>query len=206
MAIVSLVRGLQHCLRSRRNAAVDRASPRLQPARRMRGLNTMKTQWMIACAIGIAALAVPAAAGPKAKVGKPAPDTTITTFDKQQVKLSDLRGKVVVINHWATWCAPCKAEMPMMSAFHAKMKGQGFEIFGVTTEDSVPPRMLKKVADVLSYPLARKLSGDGYPILSGVPTSYIIDRTGIVRFAKAGSFQPQEFVDLVVPLLRENAE
>ena len=165
----------------------------------------MKYQWIVA--LGAAALlAVPATAGPKAKVGQPAPPTTITVFDKSEVKLSDLKGKVVVINHWATWCAPCKAEMPMMSSFHAKMKGAGFEIFGVTTEDSVPPRMLRKVASVLSYPLARKLSGDGYPILKGVPTSYVIDRKGVVRYAKAGSFEAKEFIDLIVPWLKEPAD
>lgn len=162
----------------------------------------MKKHWIMAAAL---AAAVPAMAAAKAKVGKPAPPTTITTFDKQQVKLSDLKGKVVVINRWATWCAPCKAEMPMMSAIHAKMKHHGFEIFGVTTEDSVPPSMLKKVAAALSYPLARKLSGSGYPILNGVPTTYIIDRRGIVRHAKAGAFQTQEFIDLILPLLREPA-
>jgi peroxiredoxin len=166
----------------------------------------MKSQWVLALACAAATVAAPAVAGPKAKVGKPAPPTTITVFDKSKVTLADLKGKVVVINHWATWCGPCKAEMPMMSAFHAKMKAQGFEIYGVTTEDSVPPRMLKKVAEVLSYPLARHLSGDGYPILSGVPTSYVIDRKGIVRYAKAGSFQPKEFTDLIMPLLKESAE
>jgi peroxiredoxin len=166
----------------------------------------MKHQWALALACAASVLAAPAAAGPQAKVGRPAPPTTITTLDKQLVNLADLKGKVVVINHWATWCAPCKAEMPMMSAFHAKMKGHGFEIFGVTTEDSVPPRMLTKLSKALSYPLARKLSGDGYPILKGVPTSYIIDRKGVVRFAKAGSFEAQEFVDLVLPLLREPAQ
>lgn len=164
-----------------------------------------KSHWM-GGALLAAAIAAPAAAGPKAKVGQPAPPTTITTFDKRQVKLTDLRGKVVIINHWATWCAPCKAEMPMMSAFHQRYKDRGFEIFGVTTEDSVPAFMLKKVADVLSYPLARKLSGNGYPILSGVPTSYIIDRKGIVRYAKAGSFEGKEFYRLVLPLLQESGD
>jgi thiol-disulfide isomerase/thioredoxin len=167
----------------------------------------MKYRWMTAMACSAALLAAaPAVAGPKAKVGQPAPPTTITRFDKTEVTLAELKGKVVVINHWATWCAPCKAEMPMMSGFHAKMKGHGFEIFGVTTEDSVPPRMLKKLAEVLSYPLARRLSGDGYPILKGLPTSYIIDRKGIVRHTKSGSFQTQEFIDLIVPLLNERAQ
>jgi thiol-disulfide isomerase/thioredoxin len=166
----------------------------------------MMFKWVTALAVAAAAMGTPALAGPKAKVGQAAPPTVITTFDKQKVDLASLRGKVVVINHWATWCGPCKAEMPMMSAFHAKMKSHGFEIFGVTTEDSVPAFQLKKVAAVLSYPLARKLSGDGYPILSGVPTSYVIDRKGVVRYAKAGSFEPQEFINLIVPLLKEPAQ
>jgi peroxiredoxin len=161
----------------------------------------MKIQW-----IGIG-LAVAMAAGPAmaatAKVGMPAPAATITTFDKQKVTIEQLRGKVVVINHWATWCGPCKAEMPMMSSFHSRFKDKGFEIFGVTTEDSVPPYQLKKLAAVLSYPLARKISGSSYPILKGLPTSYVIDRKGVVRYAKAQSFQPQEFIDLIVPLLNE---
>lgn len=120
------------------------------------------------------------------------------------VNLAEVRGKVVVINHWATWCGPCKAEMPMMSAMHARYKHYGFEIFGVTTQDSVQPSALKKVAAVLSYPLARGIKGD-YPILSGVPTTYVSDRAGMLRAAKAGSFEAQEFIDLIVPLLKEPA-
>jgi cytochrome c biogenesis protein CcmG/thiol:disulfide interchange protein DsbE len=156
-------------------------------------------------AIVIALGSAPADSAPQAKVGRPAPPTTITLFDRSKVRLADLRGKVVVINHWATWCGPCKAEMPMMSAFHARYKNAGFEIYGVTTEDSVPAYMLKKVADVLSYKLSRGLSGDSYPTLDGVPTSYVIDRSGIVRYAKAGAFTPREFAALIMPLLQEPA-
>ncbi|MEA3004373.1 MAG: hypothetical protein QOH81_3161 [Sphingomonadales bacterium] len=155
----------------------------------------------------LAALAVggTAPAAPRAIVGKPAPAFALTTFDKRKLKLADLQGKVVVINWWATWCGPCKAEMPMMSAFHRRHKGEGFEIFGVTTEDSVPPYMLKRVSAALSYPLVLRFSGVNYPTLDGVPTSYVIDRHGILRYAKAGAFDEQDFDAVILPLLREPA-
>lgn len=158
----------------------------------------------IFCVAAVAA-AAPAAAGP-AKVGKPAPNFTITTFDKRKVSLAELKGKVVVINHWATWCGPCKAEMPMMSGFHRRFKDQGFEIFGITTEDSVRPAALRKVAEALSYPLATRISGGGYPLVNkALPTSYVIDRKGVVRHAKSGSFDGPEFAALILPMLREPA-
>lgn len=153
---------------------------------------------LVACA-----LVAPVALSAKAKVGKPAPAFDLVTYDKQKVKLADLKGKVVVINHWATWCGPCKAEMPMMSAFHRRYRAAGFEIFGVTTEDSVPEAKLKAVAAALSYPLVRRFNGAGYPVLDGVPTTYIIDRAGTVRYAHAGAFDGREFTRLILPLLAE---
>src|SRR3954447_22065841 len=128
-----------------------------------------------AAALATLAFAAPAATAAAAKVGKPAPNFTIRTYAKEKVTLADLRGKVVVINHWATWCGPCKAEMPMMSGFHRKFHDRGFEIYGVTTEDSIPEYMLKKLSGVLSYPLVHRFSSSGYPILNAVPTSYVID-------------------------------
>jgi thiol-disulfide isomerase/thioredoxin len=165
----------------------------------------MPKSWLkILVALTALAVAGPAlAAG--ATVGKPAPSFSLTTYDKRKIKLADLLGKVIVINRWATWCGPCKAEMPMMSAFHRTHKDEGLEIFGVTTEDSVPPYMLKRVSEVLSYPLVLRFSGNGYPIMNAVPTSYVIDRHGVVRYAKAGSFNQQEFEQLILPLLHEPA-
>lgn len=165
-------------------------------------MNILARAALAATALTVSGTAI---AGKPAKVGEPAPAFTLTTYDKRKLKLEDLRGKVVVINHWATWCGPCKAEMPMMSAFHKKFRDRGFEIFGVTTEDSVPPYMLKHLAEVLSYPLVGHFSGSGYPTLGAVPTSYVIDRKGVVRYAKAGSFELREFAELILPLLDEKA-
>jgi thiol-disulfide isomerase/thioredoxin len=156
---------------------------------------------LAALAVLVAASGATAADNPG--IGRPARPFTITTFAKQKVKLSDLRGKVVVINYWATWCAPCKEEMPMMDAVHRRYRDRGLEIYAVTTEDSVPPFQLRRVASVLSFPLATKLSGSGYGTLGGVPTSYVIDRAGNLRYAKSGTFDLQSFQAVILPLLRE---
>jgi peroxiredoxin len=185
-----------------RASAIDTAAPRQQLRRGSE--QGMKMNIVVRGLVAAAALSISAAAiaGKPAKVGEAAPPFTLLTYDKHKLSLDDLRGKVVVINHWATWCGPCKAEMPMMSGFHHRFKDKGFEIFGVTTEDSVPAGQLKRLSEVLSYPLVRHFSGN-YPILTGVPTSYVIDRKGVVRYAKATAFSERDFVELIIPLLNE---
>jgi thiol-disulfide isomerase/thioredoxin len=137
-------------------------------------------------------------------IGQPARPFTISTFAREKVKLSDLRGKVVVVNYWATWCVPCKAEMPMMDAVNRHFQGRGLQIYAITTEDSVPPYRLRRVAAALSFPLAVKLAGSGYGAIGGaVPTSYVIDRNGTLRYARAGAFDLDSFQEVIVPLLRE---
>jgi len=146
----------------------------------------------------------PASARP-VKVGEQAPKFTITTFDNRKIKLEELRGKVIIINYWATWCGPCKREMPLLDVFHRKLKDKGLEVFSITTEDSVPKRQLREVESLLSFPLASSLRGSGYGIQNAVPTNYVIDRNGIVRHSQAGAFELDELNALVLPLLREPA-
>jgi peroxiredoxin len=152
-----------------------------------------------------AALLLAAAPGKTPTPGYPAPAFTLTTFEKRKVTLAEMKGKVVVINYWATWCAPCKAEMPMMHDYFKANQARGLEMFGVTTQDSLPQYQLKKLSAVLSYPLSNKMSRGYGAIDNAVPSTYIIDRKGIVRHAKKGAFTAREFKAAIDPLLAEGA-
>jgi thiol-disulfide isomerase/thioredoxin len=138
-----------------------------------------------------------------ADVGQPARAYTVLTFDRQKVSSAELKGKVVVLNYWATWCAPCKAEMVVFDDYVRKHPDTDLKIYSIATEDSVPPSKLTRLASVLSFPLARKLYGRGYGVMEGVPTTYVIDRSGVLRHARTGAFNAQNFAALVGPLLAE---
>ena len=126
-----------------------------------------------------------AAAGSPAGLmqGKMAPGFTLVDTDGRKVSLSDYKGRPVLINFWATWCAPCKLEMPWFQEYREKYKGQGFEILGIA-EDDAPKDEIVKTA---------KKAGVGYPVLmtdnkianlyggvDSLPTSFYIDKTGTV--------------------------
>src|SRR5581483_7058882 len=115
---------------------------------------------------------------------KPAPDFTLTDAGGQYVKLSDYRGKVVLLNFWATWCGPCTLEIPWFEQFEQQYKSKGFEVLGVSMDEdgwsAVKPYMTEHK---LNY---RILLGDDsvsqlYGGLDALPTTFIIDRDG--RFA-----------------------
>jgi thiol-disulfide isomerase/thioredoxin len=136
------------------------------------------------------------------EIGKPAPDFHVTTFDGTRLSLADLRGQVVVLNFWATWCGPCKQELPLLDAYYRKQQQFGLKIFAVATEDSLDPNQLKPVQKVVSFPLVRKFKGDYGPIKL-LPTNVVIDRAGIVRYARGGAFTLDGLNRLLVPLLNE---
>jgi cytochrome c biogenesis protein CcmG, thiol:disulfide interchange protein DsbE len=153
--------------------------------------------------VGMLLLSSPSSAAPKE--GQAAPGFSVHLFDGSKRTLEDYRGQVVVINYWATWCAPCKAEMPMMSGFHSLYKKYGFEILGVVTRDSLPKRRLTELSDRISYPLVSRFYGKYGTIQGSVPTTYVIDRRGKLRHIKVGAFETQEFIDMMIPLLQEPA-
>jgi peroxiredoxin len=159
--------------------------------------------WLYAIALIAFTLASAPNAAKTPVVGNAAPDFTVNLFSGTKKRLVDYQGKVLILNYWATWCGPCKSEMPMMSSFHRRNKARGFEIIGIVTRDNVAPYQLKRVAAALSYPLAKGLNGKYDIIGNAVPTSYVIDRKGIVRYAQAGSLTAQDFTEIIEPLLDE---
>jgi peroxiredoxin len=123
-------------------------------------------------------------------LGKPAPGFALRDLAGHPVSLADYRGKAVLINFWATWCAPCQVEMPWFIALEQKYASQGFTVLGI---DKDYPEDLPKVPG-----FAKKMNLN-YPVLYGnaktyaaygccdyLPTSYYVDRAGTVRIATVG--------------------
>jgi thiol-disulfide isomerase/thioredoxin len=163
----------------------------------------MRRKVSLGLALGFALAAATAAYA--SDVGKAARDFKLTTLNGETVKLADLKGKVVVVNRWATWCTPCKAEMAAFENYMRQHPNTDLKIYAVTVELTVPKDKLKPLQGILSYPLATGISGWFYKVMDGVPTSYVIDRQGVLRYAAAGAFDEQSFEKLVTPLLAEQA-
>jgi peroxiredoxin len=119
------------------------------------------------------------------KEGKPAPNFELTTLAGEAVQLSDYKGKKVILNFWATWCPPCKAEMPHMQNFYEKNKGNDIEIIAVnlTSMDKGKTNIenfVKEYGLTFDIPLDEEGTfGAQYQAFS-IPTSYIIDSKGII--------------------------
>lgn len=150
---------------------------------------------MLAAAVTLVAAKAP-------KVGEPAPDFELTLIDGSKLTLAQMRGDVIVLNFWATWCAPCKRELPTLDAYYDIQKGHGLRVFAIATEGSLPVSQLKKLFAAMRIPSARKIKGP-FTTLGGVPTNYIIDRSGTVRYAKSAAFDLNDLNQLIIPLLNE---
>ncbi len=158
-------------------------------------------RWMASIAL---VLAAGAADAKTLKVGDVAPDFRLKLVDGSTVSLAELHGQVVVLNFWATWCVPCRKELPLLDTYYRIQRPHGLRIYAVTTEDSVPLSKLRPLFGAMTIQPVRGVKGP-YQVLTGVPTNYVIDRSGHVRYAQAGAFDLEALNKVLVPLLQEPA-
>ncbi len=140
----------------------------------------------------LAALAVPASAEPELKPwtgANPAPVIDLKTLDGQPLALADLRGKVVLVNFWATWCEPCIEEMPSIQKLRARFAGRPFEVLAVNNMEGEPKirKFLKNTP--LDFPIVRDTDGAVTKAWRAriFPSSYLVDAEGRIRYSLAGA-------------------
>jgi peroxiredoxin len=125
---------------------------------------------------------------PAPVAGAPAPDFTLTSLSGQTMKLSSLKGQVVLVNFWATWCIPCRAEMPAIQQAYAARKDQGFTVLAVNLNE--PKQDVQSYVNSLNVNFPVLLdAGDSISNLyrvRGYPTSFFIDRSGTVAIENVG--------------------
>ncbi len=125
-------------------------------------------------------------------------------LDGGSLRLTELRGRVVVLNFWATWCIPCRSEIPALSAMQKTMEGEGLTIVGVSYDDT--PELIqdfqKELKQDYTVVLGGKDVGSQLPA-SPLPTTYIIDRQGQIREKFIGERTQAAFEAVIKPLLLE---
>ena len=138
----------------------------------------MKNKWLLSLFL----LALPAFAA-ALEVGKPAPPLEAGLLDGTSYSLQAEKGKVVIVNFWATWCAPCRAEMPAIDAYYKKHRGEGLEVIAVSMDDPGSEEKVRNVMRAFSFPAALGPRSDfkGYQRIWRLPLTFVIDRDGVLR-------------------------
>lgn len=139
--------------------------------------------------------------------GQPAPDFALKSSTGANLRLSEYRGDVVMINFWATWCGPCRQEMPLLDELSSRYERVGFKLLGVNIDDDSNRAMAMIEELGVSFPVlfdARKEVSKMYDV-SAMPVTVIVDREGTVRYVHHG-YKPgyeEKYLDQVRSLLRE---
>ena len=139
-----------------------------------------------------------------AKERKVAPNFSLKDVNGQVVKLSDYKGKVVLLNFWATWCGPCKIEIPWFKEFETSYKNQGFAVLGVAMDDdgweAVKPYLADKAVNyrvVVGNEQVSMLYGD----VESLPTTFVIDREGRIASTHVGLISKGDYANEIKQLL-----
>lgn len=146
---------------------------------------------------------------PSPREGFSAPDFSLELLDGGLVTLSDLRGKVVLVNFWATWCPPCRAEMPAIEKVYRTFKPLGLEVLAVNLTDQDSEAAVAAFAQELGLtfpiPLDRRGEVSTRYILRGLPSTFFIDRQGVIRSVVVGGPMSEALIQSKVEeLLKES--
>ncbi len=140
------------------------------------------------------------------KVSFAAPELSLQNINGKTESLSDFKGNVVLVNNWATWCPPCKAEMPTLAAYYNEHNPEGFTI--VAIEAGEPLESVSQFANDYNLKFPVWLDPNGASLKAfgngNLPNSYVIDRSGTVRYAWTGEISRTMLEKYVTPLLTEN--
>lgn len=135
------------------------------------------------------------------ETNRPAPDIAMPTLDGETLRLSDYRGKVVLVNFWGTWCEPCKEETPALEASYQQLKDRGLVIVGVNLRRQEPDEQaIRAFLDEygVTYTTALDVDGEAARLfqISPIPTSYFIDPAGNIRYIRVGTLTQEEVATL----------
>lgn len=119
---------------------------------------------------------------------KPAPDFTLKSYSGKNLKLSEFRGQVVLVNFWASWCGPCRQEMPLLEKLHNKYAGLGFSVMGVNVEENNTEAKGIVKKEKLTFPVLFDTENKVSQLyqVSAMPSTVIIDRDGKIRYIHQG--------------------
>jgi len=164
----------------------------------------MKRVYQILFILLISTLANNALAG--IEVGQPAPNIEGTLIDGKPFSLQANKGKVVLVNFWASWCEPCREEMPAIEAFLKKNKSKGFEVLAITMDKPSDMEQAKQIMRNYSFLFAEKKQMDysDYGRIWRIPSTFIIDKNGILRkngMKGDATVDTKLLEELVTPLL-----
>jgi len=141
--------------------------------------------------------------------GEPAPMLIVPQLDGKAFNLAALSGKVVIINFWATWCPPCREEMPALDAFSTRFHSSGVEMIGLSVDRGRDRESVVKDAQTVHYPVAMladaETNGFGKPV--ALPITFIVDRVGIVQAVltpETSALTEDGLAQVVMPLLRKD--
>lgn len=142
-----------------------------------------------------------------AEMNKPAPDFTLKGIDGKNLKLSELAGNVIFLNFWASWCAPCREEMPLLDALHKKYQALGFMVLGVNVEEQTDLARSYISRRPVDFPILLDPTNQvskSYKVVA-MPTSVLIDRNGNMRYLHHGykAGDEQKYTKMVKKLIRE---